>query len=82
MAAFISGCYVADLIVENRKKSIKASMEKLKIKKSDTDEMKVIFTAQSKAYFYCRDVICQYVFEKGFCQLIHLGYLIISLVIE
>lgn len=66
LAAFISGGYVANLIVENRKKSIKASMEKLKIKKSDTDDMKLIFTAQSKAFFYCRDVICQFVFEKGY----------------
>lgn len=66
MAAFVSGSYVANCIIENRKKSINASMEKLKIKKSDTDDMKVVFTAQSKAYFYCRDVICQFVFEKGF----------------
>ena len=40
--------------------------DKLKIKKSDTDEMKVVFTAQSKSFFYCRDVICQYVFEQGY----------------
>jgi len=25
----------------------------------------VVFTAQSKAYFYCRDAVCAYVFSKG-----------------
>lgn len=69
MAAFISGYYVADMLVENRKKAIEVSMEKLKIKRSDTEDMRVVFTAQSKAYFYCRDVICQYVFENGFLPL-------------
>jgi hypothetical protein len=24
-----------------------------------------VFTAQSKRYFYCRDAICQFVFERG-----------------
>lgn len=66
LAAFVSGGYVANWISENRKKSIQASMEKLKIKKSDTEDMRLIFTAQSKAFFYCRDVICQFVFEKGY----------------
>ena len=66
LAAFVSGGYVASWISENRKKSIQTSMEKLKIKKSDTEDMKLIFTAQSKAFFYCRDVICQFVFEKGY----------------
>lgn len=66
LAAFVSGVYVAGCISENRRKIIQASMEKLKIKKSDTEDMKLIFTAQSKAYFYCRDVICQFVFEKGY----------------
>ena len=69
MAVFISGYYVADMLVENRKKAIEVSMEKLKIKRSDTEDMRVVFTAQSKAYFYCRDVICQYVFENGFLPL-------------
>lgn len=66
LAAFVSGGYVANWILDNRKKYIHASMNKLRIKQSDTENMKLIFTAQSKAFFYCRDVICQFVFEKGF----------------
>lgn len=65
LAAFISGGYVANLLTEVRKKNFEICMNKLKIKKSDTEDMKMIFTAQSKVYFYCRDVICQYVLEQG-----------------
>ena len=32
---------------------------------SPTEERVVVFTAQSKAYFYCRDVVCEYVFKSG-----------------
>ncbi|MEA5359784.1 hypothetical protein VA596_09565 [Amycolatopsis sp., V23-08] len=28
-------------------------------------EKKLVYTAQSKHYFYCRDAVCQYVFEQG-----------------
>lgn len=31
----------------------------------NTNEKPIIFTAQSKKYFYCRDAICEYVFESG-----------------
>jgi len=30
-----------------------------------TDEMTVVFTAQSKLHFYCRDAICEFVFKRG-----------------
>ncbi len=30
-----------------------------------TTELPVIFTAQSKLNFYCRDAICEFVFRKG-----------------
>lgn len=29
-----------------------------------TETRPVVFTAQSKAYFYCRDAVCQFVFDK------------------
>jgi len=32
---------------------------------SPTDEKKIIFTAQSKKFFYCRDAICAYVLKQG-----------------
>ncbi|MGN6570423.1 MAG: DUF7768 domain-containing protein [Pseudolabrys sp.] len=28
-----------------------------------TEQFPVVFTAQSKAYFYCRDAVCEYVFS-------------------
>lgn len=65
MAAFVSGAYVGLLITEMKKLSMKEYMHQLRIKQSDTQEMKLVFTAQSKEVFYCRDVICQYVLEKG-----------------
>lgn len=66
MAAFISGGYAAQTILELRKKSFETYIKKLKIKESDTEKMQLVFTAQSKAYFYCRDAICQFVFEQGY----------------
>ena len=41
-------------------------INKFKIKTSDTQEMKMVFTAQSKQFFYCRDVVCEYVLKRGF----------------
>lgn len=65
MAAFVSGVFVSKYICDIKRKNMRKYMEKLYIKQSCTDDMKMIFTAQSKAYFYCRDVVCQYVLEKG-----------------
>ena len=41
-------------------------IKKFKIKQSDLKEMKLVFTAQSKNYFYCRDVVCEYVIKQGY----------------
>ena len=30
-----------------------------------TAKLPVVFTAQSKLYFYCRDAICEFVFNQG-----------------
>jgi hypothetical protein len=30
-----------------------------------TSELPVVFTAQSKLHFYCRDAICEFVFNQG-----------------
>ena len=32
---------------------------------SITNSLPVVFTAQSKAYFYCRDAVCEYVFSHN-----------------
>jgi hypothetical protein len=32
---------------------------------SSTRERPIVFTAQSKTHFYCRDAICEFVFKRG-----------------
>jgi hypothetical protein len=32
---------------------------------SPTDRLPVVFTAQSKIFFYCRDAVCEFVFSRG-----------------
>jgi hypothetical protein len=32
---------------------------------SYTSPLPIIFTAQSKAFFYCRDAVCEFVFQHG-----------------
>jgi hypothetical protein len=39
--------------------------EKFNFNISNTTPLNIIFTAQSKVYFYCKDAICEYVFKKG-----------------
>ena len=31
---------------------------------SRTDHLPIVFTAQSKAFFYCRDAVCEFVFNR------------------
>ena len=57
LAAFISGEIVAREILDT-------CFSKIFIKKSSVESTKVIFTAQSKEYFYCKDVICEYVLKE------------------
>lgn len=39
------------------------------VKESATTPMPIIFTAQSKAFFYCRDAICEYVLNRNLVPL-------------
>lgn len=32
---------------------------------SETQRLPIVFTAQSKTHFYCRDAICEFVFSRG-----------------
>lgn len=66
MAAFVSGIIAANKVTEFLDNEI---ITKYGINTSSTENMKIIFTAQSKLNFYCRDVICEYVFKKGFLPL-------------
>lgn len=65
LTALISGIYIARSITLDIEKHIENNISKLAIKISNSKPMDLIFTAQSKNYFYCRDVLCQFVLEKG-----------------
>jgi len=43
---------------------IKSSLFRMFFEKP-TSELPVVFTAQSKLHFYCRDAICEFVFNQG-----------------
>lgn len=65
MAAFVSGAYAGEFLLKDREHRFNSYVKKLGIKVSSTRPMPVVFTAQSKKDFYCRDAICQFVFEHG-----------------
>jgi len=64
IAALISGIYSAKNILKSMNDSIKRNISQLGIKLSSIKNLELIFTAQSKKFFYCRDVICQYVLKQ------------------
>ena len=61
-AAFVSGNYVAQKATQHIAGNLDWSVP---IKVSSTRQLPVIFTAQSKLNFFCRDVICEYVLRQG-----------------
>lgn len=65
IAALISGLYCANCICADIAENIDKSIKKLGIKVSNFEKMGVIFTAQSKNFFYCKDVICEFVLKHG-----------------
>lgn len=65
MAAMLSGIYCGNSICYEIEKNVRNNIAYLGIKESDSASMDMIFTAQSKNYFYCRDTICEYVLRQG-----------------
>jgi uncharacterized protein len=65
LAALVSGVFAALDIDTAFNRNSGDLLSKLNIKISPTQEMKMVFTAQSKVYFYCRDVVCEYVLRSG-----------------
>ena len=65
LSALVSGVLAGYSSSIRLKLSEKELRERLHIKVSTTDDRKVVFTAQSKQYFYCRDVVCEYVLKNG-----------------
>lgn len=64
-AALISGIYCAKSICSAIDKDIDRSIQRLGIKVSSFEKMDMVFTAQSKNFFYCKDVICEFVLKRG-----------------
>ena len=64
-SSLVSGQLAADYISKKLQSYEKELRERLHIKVSDTKEKKVVFTAQSKQYFYCRDAVCEFVLRNG-----------------
>lgn len=63
MPAFVSG-FMAAIVSQQIVNDIEL-FSKLHVKPSSTKPCKTVFTAQSKQTFYCRDAVCQFVFQKG-----------------
>lgn len=63
MPAFVSG-FLAARASSNVVNDIEL-FSKFHIKPSSTEPCKTVFTAQSKQTFYCRDAVCQFVFQQG-----------------
>lgn len=63
MPAFVSGFLAA--IASMKVVNDDELYSKLHIKPSPTRPSRIVFTAQSKQTFYCRDAVCQFVFQNG-----------------
>lgn len=64
LPAFISGIVSAKSICNYITNDHTLQLRNLNIKNSSIENLKVVFTAQSKKYFYCRDAVCEYVLDK------------------
>lgn len=65
LPAFISGLFVAYSLSRSLRQQEDRLLEKLHVKVSSTHPQKVIFAAQSKQTFYCRNAVCEYIFNHG-----------------
>ncbi|MBP6391369.1 MAG: hypothetical protein KA352_10790 [Flavobacteriales bacterium] len=64
MPAFISGFVAGEAVKESISRSRIGFLRRIRLKPSDTKKRRVVFTAQSKKVFYCKDAICEFVFER------------------
>ena len=64
-SSLVSGRLVANYLSVKLQSYDKELRDRLHIKVSDTKDKKVVFTAQSKQYFYCRDAVCEFVLRQG-----------------
>lgn len=65
LPSFISGIIVANSLSRSLRQQEERLLEKLRIKVSSTHPQKVVFAAQSKQTFYCRNAVCEFIFNHG-----------------
>jgi|GEM_PF-972049 len=65
LAALISGYYIAHMAKRQKEMFSEEMTSKAKINYSSVAPLPTVFTAQSKKFFYCRDVVCQFVLNRG-----------------
>lgn len=65
MSSFVSGFLVAGCINRILTAYDHDLQQKFHIKVSSSEKRKVIFTAQSKQFFYCRNAVCEFVLKQG-----------------
>lgn len=68
-AAMISGGYVAQCVDEYLAQRESVVLDELHIKASSIENIEVVYTAQSKKFFYCRDAVCEFVLNRGYLPL-------------
>ena len=65
LAALMSGIYAAAHAAKASKFKTNRLSANATIKVSSVNSLPLVFTAQSKHFFYCRDVICEFVLKNG-----------------
>lgn len=65
MSSFVSGFLVARCINRILTAYDHDLQQKFHIKISSSEKRKVVFTAQSKQFFYCRNAVCEFVMKQG-----------------
>lgn len=65
LSAFVSGMLVANCLSKSVQTQEYKLLEKIHVKVSPTTTKKVVFAAQSKQSFYCRNAVCEYIFNHG-----------------
>ncbi len=64
LSSLLSGYFAAKSAISKSLSNKDAVKSSVTIKKSSISTLPLIFTAQSKKFFYSRDVICEYVFKQ------------------
>ena len=65
LSSFVSGFLVASSVSRILSAYDSDLQQKFHIKISSSEKRKVVFTAQSKQFFYCRNAVCEYVMKQG-----------------